>query len=192
MKISLSKMFILSLIIPSLSLAHTGATQTTGFMHGFGHPIGGVDHILAMIAVGIWAAQIGGKALFVVPSTFVAFMILGGLVGFSGFPGLFIETGISVSILIFGIFVAGAFKLPLAYSSLIVGVFALFHGYAHGAEMPISISAASYAFGFAISTAFLHLSGIGLGLLTQRTNLHKINRYAGGVIALGGVYLAIA
>ncbi|MCF7971015.1 MAG: HupE/UreJ family protein [Methylococcaceae bacterium] len=192
MKQSLSKMLVLSIMFPSLALAHTGVGETTGVMHGFGHPIGGVDHMLAMVAVGLWAAQIGGRALWVVPCTFIGVMALGGILGFSGLTVPFVEEGILVSILILGILIAGAFKLPLVYSSLIVGIFAIFHGYAHGAEMPASISAASYAVGFALATAMLHVVGIGLGILMQKTNLQTVNRFAGGAIALSGVYLAIA
>jgi urease accessory protein len=192
MKQSLSKMLVLSLMFPGLALAHTGVGETTGFMHGFGHPIGGADHMLAMVAVGLWVAQIGGRALWVVPCTFVGVVVLGGVLGFTGAPVPFVEEGILVSILILGILIVGAFKLPLVYSSLIVGLFAIFHGHAHGAEMPELISAASYAVGFALATAMLHAAGIGLGMLMQKTNLQTVNRFVGGAIALSGVYLAIA
>lgn len=192
MKKSLSKLLVLSLMFPSLALAHTGVGETTGLMHGFGHPIGGTDHMLAMVAVGLWAAQIGGRALWVVPCIFVGVMVLGGVLGFAGLPVPFFEVGILASILILGILLAGAFKLPLVYSSLIVGLFAIFHGHAHGAEMPESISAASYAVGFALATAMFHVTGIGLGMLMQKINLQTLNRFAGGAIVLTGVYLAIA
>jgi urease accessory protein len=192
MKQSLSKLFVLSFMFPGLALAHTGVGDTTGLMHGFGHPVGGADHMLAMVAVGLWAAQIGGRALWVVPCTFIGVMVLGGIFGFAGLAVPLVEEGILVSILILGILIAGAFKLPLLYSSFIVGLFAIFHGYAHGAEMPTSISAAWYAIGFAMATAILHGAGIGLGILMQKTNLPTVNRFAGGVIALSGVYLAVA
>lgn len=189
---SVLKFFVLLLIFPSLAFAHIGVGETTGLMHGFGHPIGGVDHMLAMIAVGLWAIQIGGRALWVVPCTFVGVMVLGGILGFTGLPVPFVEAGILVSILILGMLIAGSFKVPLVYSSLIVGLFAIFHGHAHGAEMPESISAVSYAVGFALATAMLHMAGLGLGALMQKTNLHTVSRFAGGAIALSGVYLAIA
>ena len=192
MKSSVSKMSALLLAFPSLALAHTGVGETTGLMHGFGHPIGGADHMLAMIAVGLWAAQIGGRALWIIPCTFVGVMVLGGVFGFSGIPVPFIEEGILISVLILGILIAGAFKLPLVFSSLIVGVFAIFHGYAHGAEMPVATSAASYAIGFAFATAMLHVAGMSLGMLMQKTNLYAVTRFAGGAIALSGVYLAVA
>ena len=192
MKQSLSKMLVLSLMFPTLAFAHTGVGQTTGFMHGFGHPVGGADHILAMVAVGLWAAQIGGRALWVVPCTFVSIMVLGGILGFSGVLVPFVEEGILVSILILGILIAGAFKLPLVYSSLLVGIFAIFHGHAHGAEMPESIGAASYAVGFALATAMLNLAGIGLGMLMKKINMQTVTRFAGAAIAVSGIYLAIS
>ncbi len=189
---SICKLSLLLLLLPGIAFAHTGVGETTGITHGFGHPIGGVDHLLAMVAVGLWAAQIGGRALWVVPTVFVTVMMAGGVLGFSGIPIPFIEEGILVSVLILGVLIAGAFKLPLMYSAAIVGVFAIFHGYAHGAEMPISIGAASYTFGFALATALLHLSGIGLGLLLMVSKLKYIDRYAGGAILFSGIYLAFA
>ncbi len=192
MKQTISKFLVLFLFLPGIALAHTGIGQSTGFMHGFGHPIGGADHVLAMVAVGLWAAQIGGRALWVVPCTFVGVMVLGGVLGVTGVPVPCVDAGILVSILILGVLIAGAFKLHLVYSGIIVGMFAIFHGHAHGAEMPNSISAASYVVGFALATAMLHLAGIGLGMLMQKTNLQTVRRVAGGSIALSGIYLAIA
>jgi urease accessory protein len=192
MRQKMSKILGFVFFMPGMALAHTGIGETTGFMHGVGHPIGGADHLLAMIAVGIWAAQIGGRALWLVPCTFVGVMILGGILGFAGVSVPFIEQGILLSVLILGVLIASAFRLPLTYSALIVSLFALFHGYAHGAEMPASMTAATYTLGFALATAILHLIGMGLGLLTAKINLPAVNRYAGGAIALGGVYLAVS
>ena len=192
MKQPISKLIVLCLFLPGTALAHPGVGAATGFMHGFSHPISGADHLLAMVAVGLWASQIGGRALWAVPCTFVGVMVLGGVLGATGVAVPFVEEGILVSILILGVLIAGAFKLPLVYSSLIVGLFAIFHGHAHGAEMPASTEAASYAAGFAVATAMLHVAGIGLGMLLQKTNLQLISRVAGGAIALSGVYLAIS
>ncbi|SEA63152.1 urease accessory protein [Desulfuromusa kysingii] len=186
----IGKTLLLLLVLPSLVLAHTGAGEATGFIYGFNHPIGGVDHLLAMIAVGLWAVQMGGRSLWVVPSTFVAVMLLGGVLGFSGVSVPFIEEGILVSILIFGVLIAGAFRFPLLYSSIIVGFFALLHGHAHGAEMPVALGAGSYAIGFALATAILHVTGMGIGGLMQKANLQTATRFAGGVVALSGLYLA--
>jgi urease accessory protein len=192
MKQSISITLVLALVFPGLALAHTGAGEAAGFMHGFGHPIGGADHLLAMVAVGLWAAQIGGRALWAVPCTFVGVMIVGGVLGFTGVPVPFIEEWILVSVLILGFLIAGAFRFPLIYSTLIVGFFAVFHGHAHGAEMPASIGAGSYTVGFALATAMLHVAGIGLGALMQKTNLHTVTRFAGGAVALSGIYMAMS
>lgn len=192
MKQFISKSALLLLLLPGVVSAHTGIGNSTGFIHGFAHPLGGLDHLLAMLAVGLWASQIGGRALWAVPCAFVAVMIAGGGLGFSGISVPFIEEGILVSLLVLGVLIAGTFKFPLAYSTFIVGFFALFHGHAHGAEIPATISAFSYTAGFALATALLHLSGIGAGMLLQKINLQTINRLAGGAIALSGLYLAIA
>jgi len=185
------KALVLLLIIPSVAMAHTGVGDASGFMHGFSHPIYGVDHLLAMVAVGLWAVQIGGRATWIVPSAFVAVMIVGGVFGFSDVTIPFIESGILASILIMGILIAGAFRLPMLISVFIVGFFAMFHGYAHGAEMPVSIGAVSYSLGFALSTAIIHSVGIASGLGLRQLNFEKVARYAGGAIMLSGLYLAM-
>ncbi|WP_321389280.1 HupE/UreJ family protein [uncultured Desulfuromusa sp.] len=179
-------------IFPSLAMAHTGIGDTSGFMHGFSHPVYGVDHLLAMVAVGLWAAQQGGRATWIVPGAFVSVMILGGMLGFSGWPVVFLEAGILTSVLVMGILIVGAFRFPTRVSVLIVGFFALFHGYAHGAEMPASLGAVSYSLGFALSTAIIHSVGIIAGLGLQKLQIEKMARYAGGAIMLSGIYLAIA
>jgi urease accessory protein len=180
-------MFVLCFMLPGLTFAHTGVGDASGFMHGFGHPLGGMDHLLAMVALGLWAAQLGGKASWVLPCTFVGVMILGGVLGFSGVSIPFIEEGILVSVLILGILVAGAFRFSLAYCVLIAGFFAMFHGHAHGAEMPAETGAALYSIGFALATAMLHGAGIGLGILMQKTKQPVVIRFAGGAICASGL-----
>lgn len=192
MRLSISKLAILWLFLPSIAFAHTGVGQTTGFMHGFSHPFGGADHLLAMVAAGLWGSQIGGKTIWIVPCTFVSVMMIGGFLGFSGVPLPYIEEGMVASVLMLGILIAGAFKLPLRYSTSIVGFFAIIHGHAHGAEMPGTVGGVPYTAGFALATAMLHLVGMGLGIPLQKTNLQMINRFAGGAIALSGIYLAIS
>ena len=192
MKQSILKILVLSLIFPGLALAHPGVGEVAGFMHGISHPIGGADHLLAMMAVGLWVAQIGGRALWAVPCTFVGVMSLGGVLGFFGVSVPFIEEGILVSVLILGVLIAGAFRFPPLYSALVVGFFAIFHGHAHGAEMPAKISAGSFTVGFTLATVILHVAGMGLGRLMQKSNLHTVTRLAGGAVALGGIYLAIS
>ncbi len=181
-----------SCLAPGLALAHAGAGDSGGFLHGLAHPVSGIDHLLAMLAVGLWAAQIGGRALWAVPGTFLGVMILGGMLGLSTLPVPLIEEGILVSVLILGVLVAGAFRLATGYSALLVGLFALFHGYAHGAEMPVTLGTGAYISGFAVATALLHGIGMGLGALMYKKNLINAVRFTGGAVALGGVYLAVA
>ena len=151
MKSLFSKNWLLALSVifltPSLANAHTGIGNTAGLLHGFGHPLGGLDHILAMVAVGIWAAQIGGKAIWAVPTTFVSVMVVGGILGITGVAVPFVEQGIVMSVLILGVLIAAAACLPLASSAAIVGLFALFHGHAHGAEIPVAVSGFAYGVG---------------------------------------------
>jgi urease accessory protein len=173
-------------------LAHTNAGETTGLMHGMSHPVGGADHLLAMLAVGLWAVQTGGRAVWIVPAAFVMVMILGGVLGFSGIAIPFIEEGILVSVLVLGTLIAGAFKFPIVISTMVVGVFAIFHGHAHGTEMPLAMGAFSYSIGFALATAMLHVMGMAAGFWLQKLNLEMLNRVMGGAIALSGIYLAVA
>jgi len=181
----------LLLLLPGMAMAHTGNLGTTGFLQGFSHPIGGFDHLLAMLAVGLWASQQKGRALWAVPCAFVVVMMLGSVLGLSAVHIPFIETGILLSILVLGTLIAGAFKLPAMVSVVTVAIFALCHGHAHGAEMHVSNSAIAYIVGFSLATAMLHLVGMGLGVLMQKVNLEKINRFAGAAIALSGLFLAL-
>jgi urease accessory protein len=183
----------LILLAPSLAQAHPGMPgHTHGFENGLLHPLTGLDHICAMVAVGLWAAQRGGRALWLVPATFVSIMIVGGMLGMGGIHIPYVEQGIAASVLVLGIFIAAAVRLPLAASMVIVGLFALFHGYAHGAEMPESASGFAYGIGFIVATASLHLSGIALGITTQRFASAQVVRCLGGGIAACGVYLCLA
>ena len=179
-------------LVPLAAFAHTGAGATTGFAAGFVHPFSGVDHLLAMLAVGLWAAQLGGRALWAVPATFVTVMLLGAGLAILSAPVPLVEAGILTSVLVLGALVATAFPLPLAAGALLVGVFALFHGHAHGSEMPLSAAGLVYSAGFAIATALLHLVGMAAGIAVQRLNRQTLARFAGGAIAAGGLYLAIA
>jgi urease accessory protein len=180
------------LLLPSLAQAHPNHGSATGMASGFGHPFSGLDHLCAMIAVGLWAAQRGGRALWAVPLAFVSVMTLGAMAGMGGLQVPFAEQGIVASVLILGLLIAGAVRLPLAASVILIGLFAMFHGYAHGAEMPATASGFTYGAGFVIATATLHLLGIGAGLSAQKLLTGKTVRYAGGAIAVCGVYLMIA
>ena len=170
--------------------AHTGIGSTSGFIHGFSHPLGGVDHILAMVAVGLFAAHLGGRALWLVPASFVTMMAAGGVAGISGFDLPFIEAGIGLSVVVLGAIVALQWNAPLSAAMAIVGFFAVFHGFAHGAEMPKDTSGLSYASGFVVATALLHAVGIALGLGIGRVSRLRTNciaQVSGGAMALAGV-----
>lgn len=184
----------LATLLPGAAFAHTGAGHTHGFVHGFLHPVGGLDHLLAMIAVGLFAAYLGGRALWLVPATFVAVMALGGLLGVSGVALPYVEVGIALSVIVLGALVALRLQFPVVLAMTIVGVFAIFHGYAHGAELPEAASGLAYGIGFMIATALLHLAGIavGLGFAESRTGTfgRRIVQAGGGAIALAGVVIA--
>jgi len=178
------------LLAATAAQAHTGGGDAIGFVHGFTHPIGGVDHVLAMVAVGLFAAHLGGRALWLVPLAFVAMMGVGGAFGMAGANLPFVEIGIGLSVVVLGIAVAVGFRLPTAGAMALVGFFAIFHGHAHGAEMPATASALEYGLGFILATAALHASGIGLGLLIGRlrdADGDRIRRVTGSAMALAGI-----
>jgi len=180
------------LAAPSLALAHTGVGQTSGFIHGFGHPISGLDHILAMVMVGVFAFQLGGRATWMVPATFVSVMAIGGALGVMGVAVPFVETGIALSVIVLGAVVALNVKAPVAAAMGVVGLFAVFHGHAHGAEMPEDAGGFAYAAGFMIATAVLHACGLGIGYLIARTGErsgHIVTQSVGGIAAIAGVGL---
>jgi urease accessory protein len=181
-----------TLLLPSLAYAHVGMGQASGFGHGFVHPLTGLDHMAAMVAVGLWAAQRGGRAVWVVPLTFVGVMTVGGLVGMFGTFIPLVDTGIVASVFVLGVLIAAAVRLPLVASSLIVGLFAVFHGHAHGAEMPETVSGLAYGVGFAMATALLHGCGIGLGMVARQLERPRAIRYAGGATAALGLYLLVS
>jgi urease accessory protein len=181
--------FLLS--VPSLAHAHIGVGHTAGLANGLGHPLSGLDHILAMVAVGIWALQVGGRAIWAVPSTFVGMMIIGGVLGMSGITVPFVEQGILMSVLVLGVLIAAAIRLPLSMGMAIVGIFAVFHGHAHGTETPYAASGVLYGSGFALATASLHLAGIGLAMLLQRHHRPQLVRFAGFTIITCGIYLCL-
>jgi urease accessory protein len=173
---------------PAIAHAHTGLGVAQGFAGGAVHPVTGLDHLYAMLAVGLWAAQRGGKALWLVPLAFVAVMTVGGALGMAGASLPMVEPGIAASVLVLGVLVAAAARLPLAASVILVGLFALLHGHAHGAEMPATVSGLAYGLGFVSVTAALHLSGIAVAMGLQRIDLASAVRIAGGAVAACGLY----
>lgn len=180
------------LAAPTAAFAHTGVGDTHGFAHGFVHPISGIDHILAMVTVGIFAYQLGGRALWLVPATFVLVMAGGGALGIAGVPVPYVEVGIALSVIVLGAVVALGIQAALAVAMGLVGFFAIFHGHAHGAEMPPDAAGAAYGLGFMAATALLHLTGIGVGFLIGFAGTaygKTVYRVAGSLVALAGVGL---
>lgn len=194
MKKSVLQLFIpISCVLAPVSAwAHTGAHDMMGFVSGFSHPMDGADHVLAMVAVGLWAAQQGGRSLWAVPGAFAAMMMAGGMLGLAGAALPYVEQGILMSVLVLGALVAGAFEMPLAFSASMVGVFALCHGYMHGVEMPSAANAAPYGLGFVLATILLHAAGMAMGVILRKLSTEKALRLAGGAITLGGIYLSIS
>ncbi|MDE8601995.1 HupE/UreJ family protein [Marinomonas sp. RSW2] len=177
--------------IPALALAHPGHEHTTSFMSGFMHPMGGLDHLLAMLAIGLWAASLGGRALWAIPTAFVGTMLVGGGLAVAGVQVPFIEQGIILSVILMGALLVGAARFPVAICAGIAGLFAVFHGAAHGLEMPLNANGAEYALGFAAATALLHLVGIGFGAVIARFQAPIITRVTGSLIAIAGLFLAL-
>jgi urease accessory protein len=178
------------LLLPGFAFAHPGHDHA-GAAAGFMHPLSGVDHILAMLAVGIWAAQLGGRAIWALPAAFLGAMIVGGAVGMSGGQVGMTEQGILASVFVLGLMVTIAAKLPVSVGVTIVGLFAFCHGYAHGHELPAGGSGLPFSFGFAAATASLHAIGLGMALLVGRKAEPAFVRAFGVVILLGGVVLAL-
>jgi urease accessory protein len=181
--------FAAFLLAPAPALAHTGVGPTSGFANGFLHPLGGVDHLCAMIAVGLWAAQQGKRAVWAIPLAFVSTMALGGALGMAGLSFPYVEQGIAASVLVLGILIASAARLPLVAGALLVAAFAVFHGHAHGAEMPRTASGLEYGAGFVVATALLHACGVALGLSLKKLDRPRALRLTGAAVALCGVAL---
>jgi urease accessory protein len=157
----------LLLLLPATVHAHAEKGTVGGFVSGFMHPLTGWDHVAAMVAVGLWGAYLGAPAMWLLPVVFPIVMAFGGALGVLGVPMPGVETGIALSGVALGLMVALAARPPIWIAAVIVGFFAIFHGHAHGKEMPASANAMTYAVGFVIATGLLHLSGISLGLLVR-------------------------
>jgi len=182
----------LALLAPGAVLAHDGASLPYGsFLAGLTHPVLGVDHFLAMVSVGVVSAQIGGRAMWTVPCTFVLVMLFGGVLGwlFVGFTA--VEAGIAVSVLALGCAIAADKNLSVSLVMTAVGFFAIFHGYAHGAEMPTVANPYTYTAGFMTGTAVLHVLGLVMGDIARHYQRGKLlMRLSGGAIAgIGAVFL---
>jgi urease accessory protein len=169
------------------ALAHTGGGYGGGFVAGFTHPILGWDHVAAMVAVGLWGAFLGSPAIWTLPVVFPLVMAVGAAAGIAGLPLPAVEAGIALSAVVLGLMIVLAARPPLWIAAVIVGAFAIFHGYAHGTELPTTVNAFAYAVGFVISTGLLHLIGIAFGLLVKWPAGRMAVRGAGGLISLAGV-----
>ena len=179
---------IFFVLAPAAALAHPGHDGAGGLMYGFVHPVTGIDHVLAMIAVGVLAALYGGRALLLVPMSFLFAMAAAGAIGMAGIPVQIVEAGIGLSVVVLGLMIAFQIKPPTLVAMVVVGFFALFHGYAHGSEMPNGAAGLSFAAGFLIATALLLSVGVGLGLLLQRRTLsRRLIQAGGGAMALVGI-----
>lgn len=169
---------------------HVHLAEHGSFLTGFLHPLFGPDHVLAMVAVGLWASMSAGSALLIVPAAFVAAMMVGFGLSMAGVPLPLVEPGILASVVVIGLLVALAVRIPVAASAALVGLFALFHGHAHGAEMG-SATAFAYMAGFAIATALLHLAGVGLGLVLGGLGSLRLTRLLGAATAAAGLVLMV-
>ena len=183
---SAATIFFAILILATPAFAHVGDGLTGGFLGGFAHPLFGPDHVVAMVAVGLWGAFLGAPAIWLLPVVFPLVMALGGALGILGVPIPGIELGIAVSAIVLGLMVALAARPPLWIAAVLVGAFAIFHGHAHGAELPPGADAVAYSVGFVVATGLLHLCGIAFGLLARWPAGRIAVRAAGGAIALAG------
>jgi urease accessory protein len=175
------------LILATPAFAHSGQGAVGGFLGGFFHPLFGPDHIVAMVAVGLWGAFLGAPAIWLLPVVFPLVMAAGGVIGILGIPIPWVETGIALSALVLGLMVALAARPPLIVATVLVGAFAIFHGHAHGTELPPAADAVAFSVGFVVATGLLHLAGITFGLLARWPAGQFAVRAAGGAIALAGL-----
>jgi urease accessory protein len=177
-------------LLAAPAYAHVGVGPVTSFGAGFSHPLSGLDHMAVMVMVGLWAALKGGRALWAWPAAFVGVMLAGGVLGISGAPLPFVEPAILASVVVLGLLVAAAIDLPVSAGAVIIGIFALFHGHAHGAEIPETAGGIEYLAGFAAATALLHATGIGAGVLFG-SRFRGLARFAGAATAALGLGLML-
>lgn len=172
---------------PAQALAHVQTGGAGGLVAGLVHPMSGLDHVLAMVAVGLWGAQLGAPAIWMLPVAFPLVMACGGMLALAGVPLPGVEIGIAASALLLGVAVMLELRLPIAVASAVVAVFAVFHGHAHGAEVAPGHDALLYSMGFVIGTGTLHAAGIGIGTVHRWSWGRVVLRAAGAMVAAGGV-----
>ena len=181
---------IVILVASNPAAAHTEAGVPGGLLNGFLHPLTGLDHLVAMVAVGLWGAQLGAPGIWVLPICFPAVMALGGVLGILGVPLHGTEIIIALSALVLGFAVALALHVRFWIAAVVVGVFAVFHGYAHGSEMPGAANALAYGLGFVTATGMLHAAGILFGMLVRwPLGAHAVRALGAAIAGLGGVFL---
>jgi urease accessory protein len=173
------------ILIASAAQAHTGEGEGGGFLSGLGHPVGGLDHIAAMVAVGLWGAQLGAPALWILPVMFPIVMAVGGLLGLLGMPVPQVEIGIAASAIALGAAVLLQLRPPIVAAAFVVSAFAIFHGHAHGTELPPGEDGLLFSLGFVVATGCLHLVGIGLG------TLHRVRWGERAVQGAGALIMAL-
>lgn len=176
------------LLLATPAMAHDGTGLAGGFAAGFVHPLSGLDHLLAMVSVGLWGAFLGRPLLYALPMLFPGVMVIGGLLAMFGVAAPPVEIGIAISVLVLGAMILFAVRAPVVVACAIVAVFALFHGYAHGMELPSAADPVGYSAGFVLCTGLLHLVGIGIGTLRAWPWGTLALRGAGGAIALSGMW----
>lgn len=192
-------MFLVSALLPLVLLAvatpaaaHEAASLSLSFGGGFLHPLSGPDHLLAMIAVGLWGAFLGRPLIYLLPVVFPTVMALGGVLGMAGVPFPPVELGIAASVIVLGAAILCRWQAPVWLAAPIVAVFGLFHGYAHGLELPSMADPLSFSLGFVAATGLLHVLGIAIGLLRDRPSGERLLRLSGGLIAIAGCYFLAA
>jgi urease accessory protein len=176
------------LLYAQVAQAHVNKGEAVSFLSGLKHPISGLDHVVAMIAVGLWGAQLGAPAIWVLPVAFPMVMACGGMLGLLGLPLPGVEIGIAASAILLGAAVMMELRPPIALAALLVGFFAIFHGYAHGTELPAGESGLLYSLGFVMATGCLHAVGISIGLVHRWSWGQRALRVAGASIALTGIF----
>jgi urease accessory protein len=181
--------FLGALLLSLPAFAHSGAGVAGGFAAGFMHPLSGLDHMLAMAAVGIWGAFLGRPLVWMLPVAFPLVMVVGGVLGIAGVPLPHVEMGIAASVIVLGLAIAAAWRAPVWIAVGIVAVFAIFHGHAHGTELPTAAAPEAYAAGFVISTGLIHLAGIAVGLIGKLPHGAVALRAAGAAIGATGVWI---
>ena len=178
-------------LFPQSAWPHVGSSEASGFLNGLQHPISGLDHVIAMLAVGLWGAQLGKPAVWILPVVFPVMMAMGGNFGLLGIPLPGVEVGIAVSAVVLGLMVLAEAKLKIQVAIMVVAFFAIFHGHAHGTELPAGQSGMLYSIGFVVATGCLHAMGIAIGLIHRWKVGRLALRGAGSIVCAAGIYFLV-